>query len=131
MVGQNRFNKTDYCKCCGWKIDSIHDMRENGKKSKIVFIDDKITIRDLEDWSSREFHKNCWNKIKKYMSIYFGDATEKKNIRYNAKRYKDKYNPEQVRMFFNSYKTQCYEFVILFKKHKINYLSNLSKLPNQ
>lgn len=129
MVGQNRFNKTDYCECCGWKLDSIHDMRVNGKKSKIVLINDKITVKSLEDWPSREFHKHCWNKIKKYMSIFYGDGTETKNIRYNAKRYKDKYNPEQVRMFFNSYKNECYEYVKLFKHHKINYLE--ANLPNQ
>lgn len=128
MVGQNRFNKTDYCECCGWKLDSIHDMRSNGKKSKIVFINDKITIRGLEDWPSREFHKYCWNKIKKYMSICYGDATETKNIRYNAKRYNGDYNPEQVRMFFNAYKDECYDFVQLFKEHKVNYLQeNLQK----
>ena len=127
MVGQNRFNKTDFCECCGWKLDSIHDMRGNGKTSKIVMINNKITIRDLQDWPGREFHKDCWNKIKKYMSIIYGDATETKNIRYNAKRHNEKYNPEHVRMFFTTHKNECYEFVKLFKNHKINYLE--AKLP--
>ena len=127
MVGQNRYNKTDFCKCCGWKIDSIHDMRSNGKTSKIVLVNHKITVRGLEDWADREFHKDCWNKIKKYMSIIYGDATETKNIRYTAQRYKDKYNPERVRMFFNNHKKECCEFVRLFKNHKINYLLKLPK----
>ncbi len=129
MVGQNRFNKTDYCICCGWKLDSIHDMRENGKTSKTVIINNRITIRDLEDWAEREFHKNCWTKIKKYMSIIYGDGTETKNIRYNAKRYKDTYNPGRVRTFFDSHKNECYEFVKSFKNHKINYLE--ARLPKQ
>jgi|TARA_R110000787_G_scaffold254916_1_gene360246 hypothetical protein len=122
MVNQNRFGKTDYCECCGWKLDSIHDMRQNGKKTEIIVINSLTTIKELEDWPSREFHKYCWVKIKKYMSIFYGDATEKTHIRYNAKRYIDKYSPEHVRMFFNCNKNQCYQYLRLFKNHKRNYL---------
>ena len=63
MVNENRFGVTSYCKCCAWKIDSIHNMRKNGTTKK-------------EDWIDRPLHKDCWMLIKKFMSIHCGKCKQ-------------------------------------------------------
>ena len=110
MVNENRFGVTSYCKCCAWKIDSIHNMRKNGTTKK-------------EDWVDRPLHKDCWMLIKKFMSIHYGDATPQKYIRYNSKCYNDRYNAVNVLAFFYTNEILCKQYVEDIKpSKKKNYL---------
>lgn len=109
MVHDNRYGKTDYCACCGWKIDAIFHKRKNGTQKK-------------KDWESRPLHKDCWRLVMRLMSLKIGDASVDKFIRYNSKCYNGFYDTSNVLNFFKRHTDECVEYVRGRKKHKINYV---------
>jgi len=109
MVHDNRYGKTDYCECCGWKIDAIFHKRKNGSKNK-------------KDWELRTLHKDCWVLIMRLMSLKNGDASVDKFIRYNSKCYNGYYDTSNVLNFFKRHTDECVEYVRKCKNHKIIYL---------